>query len=90
MVLGLLDYIDKKKNSVVYAEIDSNTVRAGKKPKIKGSGTLFISALFMRIAQKLKMWPEKEPLSDEEKNNAHYEDFVDGIEVELYMIEKPK
>ena len=85
-----IDYINKNKNSVVYAERDSNTVRAGKKPKTKGSSTLFISALFMRIAHNLKMWPEKEPLSDEEKNNAHHEDFIDGIQVELYMVEKPK
>ena len=87
-----IDAFDLNNNTYIWKETGFDDIRAGKKPEIQGNNIGFEKALCFRLSSSLHMWPSRdEPLEDEKKDKAYFEDdWKDGIEVELPLVQSPK
>tara|TARA_B100000401_G_C52723074_1_gene679622 strand:+ start:100 stop:1110 length:1011 start_codon:yes stop_codon:yes gene_type:complete len=91
-----IDAFDLNNNTYIWKETGFDDIRAGKKPEIQGNDIGFEKALCFRTAKLplspcLYVWPSTAgPLEDEEKDKPYYDDWKDGIEVELPEVQSPK
>lgn len=86
-----IDAFDLNNNTYIWKETGFDDIRAGKKPEIQGNNIGFEKALCFRLSTCLYMWPStRGPLEDEEKDKPYYDDWKDGIEVELPLVQSPK
>ena len=86
-----IDAMNLNDNTYIYKETGLDDIRAGKKPEAQGNNIGFEKALCFRLSPCLYMWPSKDgPLEDEEKDKPYYDDWKDGIEVELPLVQSPK
>ena len=91
-----IDAFDLNNNTYIWKETGFDDIRAGKKPEIQGNNIGFEKALCFGTAKLplspcLYIWPSTDgPLEDEEKDKPYYDDWKDGIEVELPQVQSPK